>query len=67
MFDADFAAGRAAILRDLLGRPALFRTSLARELWERPARADVAAEIERLGGTVRVWLFGDAARRRRAG
>ena len=47
--DADFAAGRAAILRDLLGRPALFRTPLARELWEDPARTNMTAEVERLG------------------
>ena len=46
--DADFAAGRGAILRDLLRRPALFRSRLAHERWDADARANVAAELERL-------------------
>ena len=46
--DADFAAGRGAILADLLARPALFRTDHARERWEDAARANVAAELARL-------------------
>jgi predicted metal-dependent HD superfamily phosphohydrolase len=46
--DGDFAAGRGAILADLLGRPALFATARARELWEDAARANVAAELGRL-------------------
>lgn len=48
--DADFAAGRGAILTDLLDRPALFATAPARALWEDAARANVAAELERLRG-----------------
>jgi predicted metal-dependent HD superfamily phosphohydrolase len=47
--DADFAAGRGAILRELLDRPALFRTPRAREQWEEAARANMGAELERLG------------------
>ncbi|GAA1919863.1 hypothetical protein GCM10009737_21750 [Nocardioides lentus] len=46
--DADFAAGRAAVLRDLVARPVLFTTSHARRTWERTARANVAAELARL-------------------
>jgi predicted metal-dependent HD superfamily phosphohydrolase len=46
--DTDFAAGRGAVLADLLGRPALFATPRARELWEDAARANVSAEVERL-------------------
>ncbi len=48
--DADFAAGRAAILRDLLAKRHLFHTAHAREHWEAAARANVCAELERLGG-----------------
>lgn len=47
--DADFASGRAAVLRDLGGRARLFHTSYAREHWEPPARANLARE---LGGWV---------------
>lgn len=46
--DADFAAGRCAILTDLLDRPRLFHSERARLLWEEPARANLAAELERL-------------------
>ena len=46
--DADFARGRIAVLRRLLDRPALFRTPSAHASWETTARANVAAEIERL-------------------
>ena len=46
--DTDFAAGRGAILADLLARPALFRTGRARERWEDAARENVAAELARL-------------------
>lgn len=48
--DADFALGRAAILADLLDRPRLFHSELARSLWEPPARANLAAELARLRG-----------------
>ena len=43
--DADFAAGRAAILRDLLAKPHLFHTAYARSAWEAAARANVEAEL----------------------
>jgi predicted metal-dependent HD superfamily phosphohydrolase len=46
--DPDFAAGRAAVLRDLLAKPALFQTARGFELWEVAARRNVTAEIERL-------------------
>jgi len=46
--DADFAAGRAAVLRDLLAKPALFGTPEGRRRWERRARANVEREIDRL-------------------
>ena len=48
--DADFAAGRAAILRDLLSKPHLFHTAYARREWEAAARANVAAELGSLVG-----------------
>jgi predicted metal-dependent HD superfamily phosphohydrolase len=52
--DADFAAGRAAVLRDLLAKPTLFHTDAARERWEQRARANVTREIEQLeGGPIR--------------
>ena len=43
--DADFRRGRAAVLRELLAKPELFHTTRARELWERPARANVEREL----------------------
>lgn len=46
--DADFAAGRAAILEDLLAKTTLFHTAYARGSWEALARANVEAEIARL-------------------
>ena len=49
--DAEFAAGRARILQAYLDRPAIYRTATARGLWEHRARANVAAELERLTGT----------------
>lgn len=48
--DADFAAGRAAILRDLLAKPMLFHTAVAQSRWEARARANVTREIEDLLG-----------------
>ena len=48
--DADFRAGRATVLSDLLAGPSLFRTPQGQSLWEERARANVAAEIERLTG-----------------
>lgn len=48
--DADFALGRGAILADLLDRPQLFHSELARSRWEAAARANVSAELARLRG-----------------
>ncbi|MEU6425319.1 metal-dependent phosphohydrolase [Microbispora sp. NPDC046973] len=43
--DAAFRAGRAGVLRRLLGKPRLFGTPVGRDLWERRARENVAAEL----------------------
>ena len=43
--DADFAAGRRAVLEDLAERPRLFRTAQAVDLWEDAARANLAREL----------------------
>jgi predicted metal-dependent HD superfamily phosphohydrolase len=43
--DADFAAGRAAVLRDLAARERLFHTKYGREHWEPAARANLAREL----------------------
>jgi predicted metal-dependent HD superfamily phosphohydrolase len=43
-----FRAGRAAVLRELLGRDPLFRTEHARRSWEARARANLAAELATL-------------------
>jgi predicted metal-dependent HD superfamily phosphohydrolase len=44
--DDDFAAGRAAVLRDLSGRERLFHTAYGRETWEPAARANLGRELE---------------------
>lgn len=46
--DAQFRAGRAAILRDLLAKPHLFHTAYAREHWETLARGNVERELATL-------------------
>jgi predicted metal-dependent HD superfamily phosphohydrolase len=46
--DDAFAAGRAAVLRGLMSKEFLFHTSHARSRWEGAARANIAAELERL-------------------
>ncbi|HSO01175.1 MAG TPA: hypothetical protein VLS46_01510, partial [Gaiellaceae bacterium] len=46
--DADFRAGRAAVLRDLASKEYLFHTPQARELWETAARANLDREISEL-------------------
>ncbi len=43
--DAAFAQGRAAVLRQLLDRPALFATAHAYAHWEKPARHNMATEL----------------------
>jgi predicted metal-dependent HD superfamily phosphohydrolase len=48
--DADFRAGRAAVLGDLAARPFLFHTAQARALWEAAARANLARELAELSG-----------------
>jgi predicted metal-dependent HD superfamily phosphohydrolase len=46
--EPDFRAGRAEVLRRLLGLPHLFRTPYGREHWERTARRNIATELELL-------------------
>lgn len=46
--DAAFRVGRAAVLRDLVGRERLYATAYGRHAWEHRARANVAAELARL-------------------
>lgn len=46
--DAEFDAGRAQVLDDLLSGPSLFRTPQGRQRWEQRARANVSEEIARL-------------------
>jgi predicted metal-dependent HD superfamily phosphohydrolase len=48
--DADFRAGRAAVLRDLATKPHLFHTTQGRTLWERAARANLEREVDELTG-----------------
>ncbi|MFD5144552.1 hypothetical protein [Streptomyces sp. NPDC058401] len=43
--DEAFRAGRAAVLRQLLELPRLFRTAYGAAHWEAPARANLAAEL----------------------
>ncbi len=46
--DQEFASGRSVVLRDLLARRCLFATSAGRRHWDSAARANMAAELERL-------------------
>ncbi|MEU8947765.1 hypothetical protein [Streptomyces sp. NPDC048489] len=46
--DEAFRAGRAAVLRGLLGLPRLFRTRYGRREWEERARHNVGRELDRL-------------------
>lgn len=48
--DPDFTAGRAAVLRQLLALPQLFRTPLGRDRWEHTARRNLATELDLLNG-----------------
>ncbi|MCZ2836307.1 HD domain-containing protein [Modestobacter sp. VKM Ac-2985] len=43
--DADFTAGRIAVLEQLLALPELFRVPMAAERWTEPARANLTAEL----------------------
>lgn len=47
--DEDFRAGRAAVLRQLLALPRLFRTPHGAAAWEGPARENLATELQLLG------------------
>jgi predicted metal-dependent HD superfamily phosphohydrolase len=46
--EADFRAGRLAVLQDLAAKPSLFHSTRARELWEARARANLDREIAEL-------------------
>ncbi|WUH93021.1 hypothetical protein OG900_24830 [Streptomyces sp. NBC_00433] len=46
--DADFRSGRAAVLRQLLDLPHLFRTPYGQQHWERTARRNLTTELELL-------------------
>ncbi len=46
--DATFTLGRAAVLRDLLGRDRLFHTTYGRQRWEDAARANLTRELDAL-------------------
>ena len=46
--DAAFAAGRAAVLQNLLSLPRLFHTSTLRDRWEDTARANMTRELSGL-------------------
>lgn len=48
--DEAFRTGRAAILRQLLDLPRLFRTPYGQREWEERARENLRAELARLGG-----------------
>lgn len=48
--DDAFRRGRAAVLRRLLDRPRLYRTTSGRELWEDAARRNLREELCRLEG-----------------
>ncbi len=48
--DVVFRAGRAAVLRTFLGRPAIFTSAAGAQRFEARARANVAAELDRLDG-----------------
>lgn len=46
--EPEFREGRAAILRGYLAHPSIYRTPVARQLWEQRARENLAAEVARL-------------------
>ncbi|OLT53462.1 DUF4031 domain-containing protein [Cellulosimicrobium sp. CUA-896] len=48
--DDAFRAGRAAVLRSLLGAGPLYRTAYAAEHWEDRARSHLSAELDTLAG-----------------
>ena len=46
--DAEFAAGRASVLHNLLSLSRLFHTPMLRDRWEDPARANISRELSGL-------------------
>ncbi len=46
--DADFATGRARVLRALLAQEPLFRTAYGHQQWEATARTNLRAELDHL-------------------
>ncbi|MEU9124309.1 hypothetical protein AB0C96_31380 [Streptomyces sp. NPDC048506] len=48
--DADFTAGRSAVLRQLLTLSRLFRTPMGYDRWEHLARRNLTTELDLLGG-----------------
>ncbi len=50
--DEQFVTGRAAVVRSLLALQPIFRTQQGRELWEKTARANLAAELAVLNVTL---------------
>ena len=48
--DARYRAGRAAVLRSFLDRPAIYRTPALQAAWEAAARANLGAELSDLTG-----------------
>ncbi len=51
--DDEFRRGRTAVLRGLADRTSLFSTEIGRGCWERPARANLRAELARLDAAPR--------------
>lgn len=49
--EAEFAAGRRAVLLELQDKSELFETIQARAMWESPARANLARELAGLSAT----------------
>lgn len=48
--DAAWRTGRAQVLRSFIDRPAIYEPQLGLDVWERRARANLAAELTTLGG-----------------
>src|SRR6478752_4731474 len=51
--DADFVAGRAAVVRQLLELDPLFHTARGRELWQDAARRNLQSELDYSGSAAR--------------
>ncbi len=57
--DADFAAGRTAVVRRLLALDPLYRTSAAREKWLDSAKRNLTAELDAWQSAGPGWLRAD--------